>query len=198
MTNLVYIAKNIETGQIKIGCSADVECRVASLGYQVGAKVELLHTVEGGFPAERQIHRFLRDQPVSNEWYEPTDRVKNFIELLLSTNPGGPFDSKIPDINLADGDSDLTAADLKAEMRRLLRLAALPIQIDDTRQAQIRRAVGVTGLGWRRAKSIWYDECHTIEAHEYFNVKRRVKAHLDDQKERSPGAVNLADIREGS
>ena len=53
-----------------------------------------------------------------------------------------------------------------AEASHLLRRAAEPRPADDSIKAAIVRAARRAGIGYERAKSIWYGEARRIDAHE--------------------------------
>lgn len=94
---MIYFAQ-LPTGAIKIGCSANVEQRIASLERFYHQPLALLHTMEGNRQTEREIHarfahlRFTRHRGPRGrkpEQFRPGPDLMEFIGLpvLVSANP---------------------------------------------------------------------------------------------------------------
>ena len=82
---VVYFAHDPASGLIKIGATADVRRRIASLS-KVVPRLALLGHVSGGLNRELEIHeRFAEhrerndDLPCPTEWFRPAAEVLNFI-----------------------------------------------------------------------------------------------------------------------
>lgn len=80
----VYFAKNITTGEIKIGYPSR---RIKKLQYEVNSKLEMIYVfIGGGLKKERELHDKFEDIRSSGEWFLPDDKLLNFIEILKDNN----------------------------------------------------------------------------------------------------------------
>jgi len=70
--------------------------------------------------------------------------------------------------------SEITADQVRENMRAIVREAAEPIAPDDTIKARIRRAARRLGLPFGRAKRLWYGEAAQIVAEEYLNANNKI------------------------
>jgi hypothetical protein len=97
---LVYFARRTDgTGPIKIGCSTGPACRVKQLGFDYGAKFEVLAEASGSLGTERGLHRRfaychtaapVREDrigplPGDTEWFEA---VPELLELIDGIKAG--------------------------------------------------------------------------------------------------------------
>jgi hypothetical protein len=86
---MIYYAQ-LPTGDIKIGCSADVETRLDQLEGHYGAELALLATMEGDRSTEAEIHaRFAHLRLGRTEQFRPGADLMEFIgkPLLVGANP---------------------------------------------------------------------------------------------------------------
>jgi hypothetical protein len=60
----------------------------------------------------------------------------------------------------------------RSEAARLVRLAAMPRQMDDTVAACIARAAGKLGWSYSRAEDVWRGEARRIESFEMDQLRR--------------------------
>lgn len=92
---MIYYARHIETGLIKIGTSKQPDIRVNNLSTQYG-KMELLATELGGKALERLIHRKYKASNAyyerSREFFKPTENILKRISATHDINKY-PFSS---------------------------------------------------------------------------------------------------------
>jgi hypothetical protein len=80
----VYFVRNKLTGNIKVGLTfSPVPERVRRLQTGCDGELEVLHVVDGwGRDEEAFIHRYLRQQNVRGEWFQPSGDLLRWIDLL--------------------------------------------------------------------------------------------------------------------
>ena len=82
---VVYFAKNMEDGLIKIGTSGNVENRISALcrpSKGVRCDVKLVAVAKGSLAKERAYHAMFSASRVFGEWFSPTDDIIKEIALL--------------------------------------------------------------------------------------------------------------------
>lgn len=124
-----------EDGAIKIGFSADLNKRMATLAKEFGP-LELLATEPGGYAAElkrhRQFHRFR--VTIHQEWFRPAPELLEHIENLTKRRPGTrriivvPDPEQPSDRNPSDPTPGLERPDPDSEPRAVLREVSTPTE----------------------------------------------------------------------
>lgn len=72
--------------------------------------------------------------------------------------------------------SDVTAENVRARMRDLVREAALPAQVGESVKAVLRRASRRLDMPVGRVKRHWYGEARQVPAHEFINAQQKIEA----------------------
>jgi hypothetical protein len=88
---VIYFAQANKGGPVKIGCTSNMELRRRTLEAHYGRKLELLATMEGGFPREMEIHKmFAHIRLGRTELFRPERELFEFIGRpeLASADPG--------------------------------------------------------------------------------------------------------------
>lgn len=67
---MIYLIRNETNGAIKVGYSANVEARLASLRTATPDVLTLLGTVEGGLEEERKLHQRFHRKRSRGEWFD--------------------------------------------------------------------------------------------------------------------------------
>jgi hypothetical protein len=84
---VIYFAMT-PTGSIKIGCSRELEKRLGALERHYGVELVLLHTMEGDFDTEDEIHdRFAHLRLGRTEQFQPGPDLMEFIGKPLLVQP---------------------------------------------------------------------------------------------------------------
>lgn len=78
----LYFILNPALGIVKIGVSANVPDRVASLEHSCGVPLELLRMVKGGANREITLHEIFHASRLKGEWFDPTEEL---LALALGT-----------------------------------------------------------------------------------------------------------------
>lgn len=82
----VYVVHDVTADRIKIGHSRDPIVRLASLAVGNSNPLELAVSTPGTVGLEKLIHRLLKEQRVSGEWFSITPYALVICELLISVN----------------------------------------------------------------------------------------------------------------
>jgi hypothetical protein len=77
---VIYFIRSGTEGSIKVGKTADVQKRLASLQCGHPQKLFLLKSVPGYTEMEAKIHKDLKRWHSRGEWYHPTPEVLRYIE----------------------------------------------------------------------------------------------------------------------
>jgi hypothetical protein len=94
MDDAVYFARDVVSGNVKIGHSYHVGRRLKALERVTGPTFTLVATMPGGRRVEGQIHALLIEDHIGNEWFRPSPRV----EALMLAVADGSFDmATLPD-----------------------------------------------------------------------------------------------------
>jgi hypothetical protein len=83
---VVYFARGLSSGNIKIGVSADPLRRIATIGRQNGEEMELLAVIPGSYHKEHQTHIQFSKFNLYGEWFEPAQEIFDFIDSLPHSN----------------------------------------------------------------------------------------------------------------
>lgn len=67
-------------GLIKIGVSKDVRRRFATLQQDCGDVLELIGLMPGTHATEMTLHRLFAEDRDHGEWFQPSERLRDFIE----------------------------------------------------------------------------------------------------------------------
>lgn len=81
MTQQVYILEDKNSGLLKVGISVDVAVRVGQVNKEFGCDAEIIGVLDVNDAAktERFIHGMLEDGRVVGEWFEVSERKKNYL-----------------------------------------------------------------------------------------------------------------------
>lgn len=83
----VYFIQDTHSKAIKIGISADVKARLASLQTSNPHPLVLLGTIEGGERQEKALHNQFAKARKNGEWFAPIPELCQFIEMYVSGEP---------------------------------------------------------------------------------------------------------------
>ncbi len=88
MSQFVYVMEDQNTHLLKIGISADPEFRAEQVNRQFGSQANVIGVlaVADAARTERFIHGMLEKNRVVGEWFEATERQKNYL-LAYFENP---------------------------------------------------------------------------------------------------------------
>lgn len=78
----VYFIQGITTGRIKIGVSKDPKKRMQQM--QLSEQTVLLCAVKGSYTLEDTLHNMFKEYRVHGEWFDPSERIMDFINMLDS------------------------------------------------------------------------------------------------------------------
>jgi len=95
---MVYINKNIVTGNFRIGKANNPEDRLASHQSGNDCKLILVVAIEGGYPQESRIHKRFRHLLIHGSWYKPGKDLLEFIELMKTTEGSIQFAKEMKEI----------------------------------------------------------------------------------------------------
>jgi len=76
-----------EDGQIKIGISYVPKHRMRELRRQAGMPCSLLAQRPGSFEHEKYLHAFYAAERLHGEWFEPSERLMDYIAALVAAAP---------------------------------------------------------------------------------------------------------------
>lgn len=80
----VYLIGSPDSPVVKIGCSTDPKRRLRNLQSGSPAPLRLLATFEGGYVAEKELHRRFAGRRVHGEWFDlgpnPVETVSPFVK----------------------------------------------------------------------------------------------------------------------
>lgn len=76
---MIYFAQDSGTLQIKIGCTANVDGRIAALQIGNPSKLVVHLVMEGGRETEAELHRDFAASRTTGEWFRPTPDLISFI-----------------------------------------------------------------------------------------------------------------------
>lgn len=86
---VIYFARHVSSGYVKIGYSANVPLRVRQLRARHGP-LELLAVARGTPKDERKAHRSFGFYRVGGEWFEPRERLIAYVALVAARGATGP------------------------------------------------------------------------------------------------------------
>ena len=96
-SSYVYIIKNIDTGNIKLGVSNDVQKRLNTFRTGNDCQLELVYKsviCSNSFSIEQSVHRYFKDHRVRGEWFKVNEsEVIRFLECSNYT-----LKAQIPDV----------------------------------------------------------------------------------------------------
>lgn len=78
----VYFAQSVAGGPVKIGHSADVEARVASLQTAHADTLRIIGTIPGGRAVEAALHASFADDRIGGEWFRPSPSLIAFVREI--------------------------------------------------------------------------------------------------------------------
>jgi hypothetical protein len=70
-------------GLIKVGRSGSLKFRIETLQREVGKKLSMIGSLDGGSQLEAEIHRKLKKHRVAGEWFTDCDEVRSTISSYL-------------------------------------------------------------------------------------------------------------------
>ena len=71
-------------GRIKIGCSKNIQGRLAHISTSAPAEVSLIASIPGDYRLEKAIHRHLATHRERGEWFTDCPAVREAIQALVS------------------------------------------------------------------------------------------------------------------
>jgi hypothetical protein len=77
---MIYFARVIPNGPIKIGFSISVETRIRTISTTSPFPIELIGDMEGTLEDETRLHSMFADYRLNGEWFEPNGKLLDFIE----------------------------------------------------------------------------------------------------------------------
>lgn len=91
---LVYFIYS--AGLLKIGCTKDIERRMADLGNMGAAPSTLIAVLPGDKSLEYRLHCLFKDDRRHGEWFYPSDEMKRFLYCIdvaakVTMTPGALF-----------------------------------------------------------------------------------------------------------
>ena len=86
MSGCVYFIAD-SGGRFKIGFSSDFQSRLAALQAVNGGELELLGTIPGDIPLEREMQRRFRRWHIHGEWFAGTDEALSELGRVLADPP---------------------------------------------------------------------------------------------------------------
>lgn len=165
MNSVVYFIQSPE-GPVKIGWSADLKRRHASLATPGGLGV-VLATIKGGVDLEAHFHETLADYRMNGEWFRPEPPV---LELAASirqgryTPPAG-FNADLPRLTVRISLAK-AIAESRDEARILLGVISGPWAEGERVKDVIVRLARTTGISRTRIWDLWYKKSPVIHAAE--------------------------------
>lgn len=78
----VYFAQSVAGGPVKIGHSADVEARVASLQTAHVDTLRIIGTIPGGRAVEAALHASFAADRIGGEWFRPSPSLVAFVREI--------------------------------------------------------------------------------------------------------------------
>ncbi len=78
---MVYFIQDTHTGNVKIGCAADPQARLATLQTGCPSMLILLGAIPGGLEGERALHSRFREHRVRGEWYRPAPAILSLASI---------------------------------------------------------------------------------------------------------------------
>ena len=85
---MIYFARHLYGGPIKIGCSIAVGARLKSLQREYRAELKILGVMNGSLPDEKLLHRFFSSFKVVGEWFVPSRTILDFIAINATSWDG--------------------------------------------------------------------------------------------------------------
>lgn len=82
MTPVVYFAKSLGTGHIKIGRTAALRRRAGALAHLSPGGVEIVATTPGGADLERDLHQRFAEYRANGEWFRPEAPILETIQAI--------------------------------------------------------------------------------------------------------------------
>jgi len=105
-----------ETGPIKIGYSANVCARLASLRTSSAERLSLITTMVGDTEDERELHQFFRNCRLAGEWFSPNPLLWEVILASINTGDWPDWFSSQYDLSLICHPSITSVADHHCRM----------------------------------------------------------------------------------
>ncbi|MCC9312352.1 GIY-YIG nuclease family protein [Kitasatospora sp. RB6PN24] len=89
-SSCVYVIAGAASGPVKIGCTTDLQRRLATLQCGSPIKLQLLATFAGGRELEAALHRLLATHRLEGEWFDLADKdpVELVSDLVGQINKG--------------------------------------------------------------------------------------------------------------
>lgn len=84
---LVYFIRNGHKGAVKIGVTANLSGRLSALSHPMMKELKLLGTIEGGYGAEKEMHKRFAEYRIKGEWFKFEGKLKEFVESLGKPDP---------------------------------------------------------------------------------------------------------------
>ena len=81
----VYFIEAIGLKKIKVGYSKDVESRLRQLQTAMPFEMRILASVPGTIALESEIHRLFAKTRVRGEWFEDTEKLREYIAAIRRT-----------------------------------------------------------------------------------------------------------------
>lgn len=86
-TRIYFIRPIGEIGPVKIGCSRVPENRLHLMTRWSPQPLEVVHSFDGSFKLEANIHACLADAHIHWEWFRPTPQVVGLVDRLQAGIP---------------------------------------------------------------------------------------------------------------
>lgn len=77
---MIYYARDVDEGSIKIGSSKDPEKRVRELAYVMRRRLKIMGVHDGGLKEEKRLHRRFAGHRIVGEWFTPAADLLAHIE----------------------------------------------------------------------------------------------------------------------
>lgn len=81
----VYFATALD--MVKIGCSVDVQKRLATVGEWIPFPITLIASMPGSYALETTIHRMFAEEWSHGEWFRLSPRLSEFIANVRDGKP---------------------------------------------------------------------------------------------------------------
>jgi hypothetical protein len=78
----IYVVRAIDTCRVKIGCTKDVDARLAELQTGCPFRLELICTMDGMHRTEGYIHEILKGYRVQGEWFSFAGPVRRLVDEI--------------------------------------------------------------------------------------------------------------------
>lgn len=88
----IYFILAVGTGRVKIGTTINIDQRMVDIQCGSPFPLLLLFCIDGGVQIERKIHKYLKKYRILGEWFDMTDEVVDFMEIVKLKGRNGVDD----------------------------------------------------------------------------------------------------------